>query len=108
MQSPHSENRKGFSLADDEVFPQPQSGVPLASLTTLHVGGAAQWFVRVTSVDHVASAYGWCTERNLPLFVMGGGSNLVIADRGIEGLVVQVGIGGVDFGSDGCNTVMRV
>ena len=98
----------GFSLADDEVFPQPQPGVPLASLTTLRVGGAAQWFVRATSVEHVASAYQWCAERNRRLFVMGGGSNLVIADRGIEGLVVQVGIGGVDFGSDGSNTVIRV
>ena len=93
-------------MTDDEVFPQPRAGVPLASLTTLGVGGAAQWFVRATSVEHVASAYHWCGERNLRLFVMGGGSNLVIADRDAR-LRVMKGPQCDDFHPSALDTLQR-
>jgi UDP-N-acetylmuramate dehydrogenase len=84
-------------LPSDEVGLQPQRGVSLAPLTTLAVGGGAAWFVRATSVADIAAAHRWAEERMVPLFVLGGGSNLVIADRGFDGLVVQVGIAGTRF-----------
>jgi UDP-N-acetylmuramate dehydrogenase len=71
------------------AFEAPEENVPLAPLTTLGVGGAARWFVRVGGVD-IANAYEWAEARGLPVFVLGGGSNLVIADEGFPGLVLQM------------------
>lgn len=94
-------------MADDAVL-RPQAAVPLAPLTTLGIGGAAQWFARATDADHVAAAHRWCGERDLPLFVMGGGSNLVVADRGVDGLVLQMAIGGITFATSRSETMVRV
>ncbi len=68
--------------------------VALGPLTTLGVGGLAQWFVDVTTVDEIAQACRWASERGLPLTVLGGGSNVVIHDAGVAGLVARVRIVG--------------
>lgn len=86
----------------------PQAGVPLAPLTTLGVGGPARWFVRATSVEEAAGAIRWSRDNRLPLFVLGGGSNVVIADAGFEGVVLQVAFGGLDFRVVGNTTEVRV
>ena len=67
----------------------------LASLTTLGVGGPARWFVEAESERDVAEAEGWARERRVPLFVLGGGSNLLVADGGFPGLVLRVALKGV-------------
>jgi UDP-N-acetylmuramate dehydrogenase len=72
----------------------PHANVALAGLGTLGVGGAARWFLRAENADDVAAARHWCDEQGIPWFVLGGGSNLVIADRGFDGLVLQMGITG--------------
>ena len=82
--------------------------MPLAPLTTLGVGGPARWFVRAASVEEAAAAIRWSGDKRVPLFVLGGGSNLVIADAGFEGLVLQVAFGGLDFRAAGPTTVVRV
>jgi UDP-N-acetylmuramate dehydrogenase len=69
--------------------------VPLAPLTTLGVGGSAKFFVRARSVPEVEQAVKFASSRSLELFVLGGGSNLVVSDRGFNGLVVQVAIDGI-------------
>jgi UDP-N-acetylmuramate dehydrogenase len=68
---------------------------PLAPYTTFGIGGPARWFVEATSEDEVVEATGWARERRLPLFVLGGGSNLLVADRGFEGLVLKIGLKGI-------------
>ena len=75
-----------------------QEGVPLAPLTTLGIGGPARWFARATHVDDLLAASEWEGES---LFVLGGGSNLVIADEGFGGLVLQIAIGGVNVTAGG-------
>jgi len=79
----------------------PRAAVPLAPLSTLQVGGAAQWFVELTDVSACAAACRWASDRGLPLTVLGGGSNVVISDRGIPGLVARVVIRGLDVRPDG-------
>ena len=59
-----------------------QENVPLAPLTTLGVGGKARYFVRATSARMVEQAIGFAQSNEIPLFVLGGGSNLVVSDRG--------------------------
>jgi UDP-N-acetylmuramate dehydrogenase len=70
--------------------------VPLAPLTTLKVGGPARYFVEATTSAEVSEAVEFSRARSLPLFVLGGGSNLVIADAGWPGLVLKVGITGIN------------
>jgi len=72
-----------------------QENVPLALLTTLQVGGAARYFAEVKREDEVREAAQFAKTRDLPLFVLGGGSNLVIADSGWPGLVLKIAIGGI-------------
>lgn len=74
------------------TFDRPQENVALAPLTTLGIGGNARWFARATRVEHILTACGW---HGRPLFVLGGGSNLVVADEGFNGLVLQIAIAGV-------------
>ena len=85
-----------------------QAGVPLAPLTTLGIGGSAEWFIRATTIEEVVAAHEWCRRRAVAFSVMGGGSNLVIADGGVRGLVLQIAIGGIDFSRRGETTVLRV
>src|ERR1700690_1626293 len=73
-----------------------QENVPLAPLTTFKIGGPARYFVEATTVDEVKEAVAAARERSLPLFVLGGGSNLVISDAGWPGLVLKVGILGIN------------
>ena len=67
----------------------------LAPLTTLGVGGRARFFVEATSADEVREAIEHAKSHSLSLFVLGGGSNLVVADAGWPGLVLKVAIPGI-------------
>ena len=73
-----------------------QENISLAPLTTFHIGGPARFFVEAQSRTEVEEAAAFAKSRNLPLFVLGGGSNLLIADSGWPGLVLKVAIAGVD------------
>jgi UDP-N-acetylmuramate dehydrogenase len=70
--------------------------VPLAPLTTLRVGGAARYFIEAQTISEVSEAVEFSRSRSLPLFVLGGGSNLVISDAGWPGLVLKIGITGIN------------
>jgi UDP-N-acetylmuramate dehydrogenase len=72
-----------------------QENVPLAPLTTLQVGGSASYFAELRREDDVREAAQFAKSRDLALFVLGGGSNLVVADSGWPGLVLRVAIGGI-------------
>ena len=74
---------------------QPLDNVPLAPRCTLGVGGPARFFVEVADEAAVREALRWAQERGLALHVLGGGSNLVVADAGVDGLVVKVAVHGV-------------
>ncbi|HEY7376634.1 MAG TPA: UDP-N-acetylenolpyruvoylglucosamine reductase, partial [Polyangia bacterium] len=64
--------------------------VPLAPLTTLELGGNARHLVEATDDAAIAAALGWADARGLPALILGGGSNVVIADRGWDGLCVRI------------------
>jgi len=75
--------------------------VSLARHTTMKVGGPADYFAAVNTVEQLAGLVGWCRRVELPYFVLGGGSNILISDRGMRGLVIfnrcrQVQVSGHD------------
>ncbi|MCA9541267.1 MAG: UDP-N-acetylmuramate dehydrogenase [Myxococcales bacterium] len=66
------------------------SDVPLGPRTTLGVGGAARWLAAVEDEAQLDAALAWARGARLPVFVLGGGSNVLVSDAGFDGLVVQV------------------
>ncbi len=58
--------------------------------TTFRIGGPADNLVRVSTAEEVAAAVDWASQRSLPVTVIGGGSNLLVGDGGIRGLVILV------------------
>jgi UDP-N-acetylmuramate dehydrogenase len=86
----------------------PIARVALAPLTTLGVGGSARWLARAASAEDVRSVVAWAGDRQLPLFVLGGGSNLVVADEGWPGFVLQIAISGIRSSTDGEDTLLSV
>src|SRR4051794_6695751 len=81
-----------------------ETNVALAPLTTLELGGRARHFVRAAEDIVVAQAVAWADGRGLPLVVLGGGSNVVVADAGVEGLVLNIATRGVRFDEGGLVT----
>jgi UDP-N-acetylmuramate dehydrogenase len=75
--------------------------VPLAPLSTIGVGGPARYFTRATHAEDVARAADWAASRRQPVFVLGGGSNVVVSDDGFPGLVVHMALRGVDVVESG-------
>jgi UDP-N-acetylmuramate dehydrogenase len=73
----------------------PREGVALAPLSTLGVGGPARFYVEARDETTVLAAVDWARARELPLRILGGGSNLVVADAGVDGLVLRVAIRGI-------------
>ncbi len=84
-----------------------EHGVALAGLTTMRVGGPAARLVTVTTTDELVDAVREVDDADEPLLVMSGGSNLVVADEGFEGTVVQVATTGTSRESeDSCGGAM--
>ena len=77
-----------------------EAGVPLAGLTTMRVGGPAARLVRVGTSDELVDAVREVDDADEPLLVLGGGSNLVVADDGFPGTVVRVETTGIHIESD--------
>ncbi len=72
-----------------------QEHVLLAPYTTLRVGGAARYFLEAKTETEVEAAVAFARELSLPLFVLGGGSNLLVGDSGFDGVVVHVAVHGI-------------
>jgi UDP-N-acetylmuramate dehydrogenase len=69
--------------------------VPLAPYTTLGIGGPARHFAEAETETHVSEALGFAQARRLPVFVLGGGSNILVSDAGFDGLVLKIALRGI-------------
>jgi UDP-N-acetylmuramate dehydrogenase len=85
-----------------------QEQVALAPFTTFGIGGPARWFIEAASEAEIADAVSWAREHSLPLFVLGGGSNLLVSDAGFAGLVLRIALRGVTFEEDSGSRLYRV
>src|SRR5215467_1069513 len=73
-----------------------RENVLLGPLTTFQVGGPARYFAEARSIEAVREGIAFARRNGLPLFVLGGGSNLVVSDSGFPGLVLRIGIRGIE------------
>lgn len=70
--------------------------VPLAGYTTFGIGGPARWFAEARDEGSILEAVRFARERELPLFVLGGGSNVLVSDEGFPGVVLHIALKGVE------------
>jgi UDP-N-acetylmuramate dehydrogenase len=73
----------------------PLENVPLSCRCTLGVGGPARFFVDASDEGSVLDALAWSRRRAVPLHVLGGGSNVIVPDEGVDGLVLKLSMRGV-------------
>jgi UDP-N-acetylmuramate dehydrogenase len=64
------------------------AGVSLKGLTTWKVGGAAEWYLEPKTIEQTRSGLAWASKHQLPITIIGAGSNLLISDKGLAGLVI--------------------
>src|SRR5262249_16798737 len=90
----HSSGRRASSMSNSGLI---QEQIPLAPMTTLGIGGPARFFADASSEDDLFEALAFAKQRGLPILILGGGSNLLIADEGYPGLVARIAIRGIDW-----------
>jgi UDP-N-acetylmuramate dehydrogenase len=66
-----------------------QENVALKPLTTFKIGGPGRYFAEIQAVGHLREAAAFAKSQSLPLFVLGGGSNMLVSDRGIDAIVIH-------------------
>jgi UDP-N-acetylmuramate dehydrogenase len=76
------------------------TNVSLKNLTTMKLGGATRFFAEVRSAEEVRTVYQNARSKNIPVFVLGGGSNVIAHDEGYQGLVIRMRISGFEILSD--------
>jgi len=78
--------------------------IPLKNYTTMRLGGPALAWTEAHTVQDVATAAAYAKANNLPIFVLGGGSNVVVKDEGFKGLVIHMRIPGFEAVADDLNS----
>ena len=82
--------------------------VALAPFTTFGIGGPARWLVEAGSEAEIEEAVRWARQRAVPLFVLGGGSNLLVSDAGFPGIVLRISLKGVSSEDEAGTRLFRV
>ena len=67
-----------------------RENILLKDYTTFKIGGPAKYFVSAKNEKEIGEAVKWAKNNNLPFFILGGGSNLLVADGGYNGLVIKI------------------
>jgi UDP-N-acetylmuramate dehydrogenase len=80
---------------------KPEEHIFLREYTTFKIGGEAKYFFRAKSIEDVREAVGFAHENSFPIFVLGGGSNLLVSDLGFQGVVIKNEILGLEFIEEG-------
>jgi len=76
---------------------KPEEHILLSNLTTFKIGGAVRYFFRVETVKHILEAVEFSKKEKLPIFVLGGGSNILASDEGFSGVIIKNEIKGLAF-----------
>ena len=74
-----------------------QQNIPLKDYTTFRIGGPAEYFVEVDTIEEVAEALSWAKQNKKEILFIGRGSNCLISDEGFPGLVIKLNLQRLDF-----------
>jgi UDP-N-acetylmuramate dehydrogenase len=78
-----------FDALSEAFGVRARADVPLAALTTFRVGGVADWMVETRSADELVAALRLASAAKVPVTLLGGGSNILVSDAGVRGLVLR-------------------
>jgi len=81
------------------------TNIPLKNLTTMHLGGPTRFFAEVHSPEELREVYQNAAAKQVPIFVVGGGSNVIAHDEGYQGLILRMRIPGFEIVKDELNTM---
>lgn len=87
---------------------QIKENVPLAPYTTFGIGGPARFFATAESVEELKEALEFAKQKQLPVCLLGGGSNMLVSDKGWSGLVLKIELKGVEIAEDPSNTTKKI
>ena len=73
-------------LGAEHVFPEE----PMAKHITFRVGGPAEWFVRVNTIEQLKQVLALCKEQEEPYYIIGNGSDLLVSDAGVRGVIIRL------------------
>ncbi|MGO8790925.1 MAG: UDP-N-acetylmuramate dehydrogenase [Terriglobia bacterium] len=88
------------------IVPVMQEMEPLKPYTTFKIGGPARYFARAASPEEFRGVLDLAGQRGLPLFVLGGGSNILVSDRGFDGVVVHPACRGIEIRHEDAEAVI--
>src|SRR5207247_9334249 len=88
-----------MSSARSETKLPIQEGVPLQPYTTCKLGWPARYFAEISTPEELRAAGTFARKHGAAIFVLGGGSNIVVSDRGFDGLVLHPARRGIDGGT---------
>lgn len=80
--------------------------VPLASFTTFHIGGEARFFIEAFTEKDIEDAIAYAREHTLSIYPLGGGSNLLVPDHGVAGIVLKISMHNIVYKNDGNETLL--
>lgn len=80
------------------------TNIPLKNFTTMRLGGPTRFMVEVRSPQEAKSVYDNASSKNLPIFILGGGSNVIAKDEGYAGIMIRIRIPGFNIINDDINT----
>ena len=83
-----------------------QERIPLAPLTTLHIGGPARFFVEAHTDEEIKEAINFAREHSLQLFILGAGSNIFVPDAGVDGVVLKIAMQSIAFQEEDDGTLL--
>jgi UDP-N-acetylmuramate dehydrogenase len=96
------------NLANNPHIMTIKKDVQLAPLTTLGVGGPAEFFAEIKTEDELLEAFDFANKEKLPIFTLGGGSNILVADEGAKGLVMLNKIMGFKSEKSSDHVILKV
>jgi UDP-N-acetylmuramate dehydrogenase len=79
------------------IFMIIQENIPLKDYTTFRIGGPARYFVEISTIDELQKAVSFAKEKSLSVFILGGGSNMLVSDNGFSGVVIKISIMGKEL-----------
>ena len=94
-----------MQIAEPTIPPFVKENEPMSKHTSFKVGGPARYFAKVSSMESLKSALSFAREKNLPHFILGNGTNLLVSDKGYEGVVIS--FDGDALFADGSHATVR-
>lgn len=79
----------------------------LKNLTTMRLGGPARYVIEIEEPEEIKTAHEFALEKNLPIFILGGGANIIAKDEGFPGVIIKSSLKGIDIDADSKKSLPR-